>query len=174
MYKWIYFTSRVLPLQFFTRFSTQDFGDPSGPWRGPEQNRARFNPSKMKHSNKVFRYFIWQNIQKKNSNQMVDPGTKLYPRTLMWKRLSTTAVEQHVPISLSLEILSDVFDHLQILLKKLHFSLEAKCSTVFTRRRLTMCPLLLWASSKFACFWFARNIVNESSECEPDQWSRGL
>lgn len=36
--------------------------------------------------------------------------------------------------------------------EKVPFSLDAKCSTVFTRRMLTMCPLLLWASSKFVCY----------------------
>lgn len=36
--------------------------------------------------------------------------------------------------------------------EKVPLSLDAKCSTVFTRRMLTMCPLLLWASSKFVCY----------------------
>lgn len=160
----------------------------------------------MKHNNKVFRYFLWKKNPQKNSNQLVDPATKPYPRTLMWKRPRTTAVEQHVPISLSLEIfsfsdkpLSQVAKHnwrsealsedkanicqsyrtdiQQTLSKNKHLfrvwcslsfeprfrsptnpfekvplSLDAKCSTVFTRRMLTMCPLLLWASSKFVCY----------------------
>lgn len=106
MYKWIYFTSRVLPLQFFTGSQSRIRGIQVVLEGVPSKTEHDSIHRKWNTTTRFSHTFFEKKNPQKNSNQLVDPGTKPYPRTLMWKRPRTTAVEQHVPISLSLEIFS--------------------------------------------------------------------